>query len=109
MSKSMAVKAAGPMMVQRLGRELARLVRREHDAKRLWVRPERDYVEFWILTAETDADTERRLYEACMALQRDHPDANLRFYVLNPALYARLDEPGTIIPPDAEAIPLEAL
>jgi hypothetical protein len=88
-----------------LGRELAGMVRQVHAARRLWMRAHPDEVEFWVLTEETDASTERRLYKVGAALQRRHPDIHVVYGVLNPRLYDRAD-PTETIPDSAEEIPL---
>ena len=96
---------ANEVTAQRMGRSFAESASREPAAKRLWVAPREGYVELWLLTEPTDADTERRLYGASMELYDRFPDAHFRIGVLNPSLSEGWD-PMSEIPPDAEEIPL---
>jgi hypothetical protein len=100
----MAVRAT--TAVHKLTRHFAAALKAEPAVRGLWVRPVRDYVEFWLLTEPIDADAERRLYAAGTDLYERFPDANVRVRILNPRLF----EPGdltTLIPSDAQPVPLQ--
>jgi hypothetical protein len=87
------------------GLALAKLVRAEPTARRLWVRAVRDYVELWLLTTPMVSDEAPGLYEAGLALGDKFPAADLRIHIINPNNYPATD-PATLIPPGAEEIPL---
>jgi hypothetical protein len=87
------------------GRAFAHLVRSEPEARRLWVRAARDYIELWLVTTPMRSDEAPALYEAGLALSDQFADADLRLHVINPSNYPNRD-PATIIPPDAEEVPL---
>jgi len=94
-----------PVTPRQAGSAFAALVRGEPDARRLWVRAVRDYVQLWLMTAPLEADEAPHLYAAGLALEQQFPDADLRLHVLNPRNYPGID-PANIISPDAEEIPL---
>jgi hypothetical protein len=86
---------------------LAAVVASEPALEHLLVSTERDLIELWLLTAPTDADTERRLYGESIMLYDRFPDACFRVHVLNPAYFEDGDVSG-IVPAGAEEIPLPA-
>src|SRR3712207_2210424 len=90
---------------QSMARVLAALVSSEAVAQRLWVSTTGDRVELWLLTAPTDANTERHLYELGTILYERFPDARTELHVLNPNLFANGHALG-MLPPNAEQIPL---
>lgn len=96
---------ANPSAALRMGRCLAELVRAEPGARRLWASSHRDYVELWVLTADVDAEAERRLHELGIRTQEAFPDGNLRIRLINPRFYEGRD-PVELIPAGAEEIAL---
>jgi hypothetical protein len=90
-----------------LGRRFAEAVGGEPAVRGLWVTSHRDYVELWLVTESTDADTERRLYGLVSRLYERSPDANVRLYVISPDMFQG-QAIDSVIPRRAEEIPLSA-
>ncbi len=88
-----------------MARTLAALVGTETIVERLWMSTTGDGVEFWLLTAPTDADTERRLYDLTAALYERFPDVPTELHILNPSLFADGAALG-LLPSHAEEIML---
>ncbi len=88
-----------------MAESLAAVVRDEPALQHLLVSTERDRIELWLLTAETDAETELRVYGHSLMLYDRFPDADFRVHVLNPADFEDGDV-RSIVPAGAEEIPL---
>ncbi len=84
---------------------LAAEVSAEPAVEHLFVSTDRDLIELWLLTAPTDAETERRLYGLQLELYDRFPDAYFRVHVINPDYFEDGDISG-IVPSEAEEIPL---
>ncbi len=97
---------AKPATARELGLDDATAVSDEPAVLRLWVRPNRDEVELWLLVDEaTDVETELRLYGAGLVLHDRFSDPSPFILVINPSSYEPFDI-GAVIPRNAEEIPL---
>ena len=85
-----------------IGRTLAEAVGHEPAVTGVWVRPDADLYEVWILTEPISHDEELRLYQLAMALDDTYPDTLIRHTVVNSAWFApETALVGDIIPVDA--------
>ncbi len=87
-----------------IAESLADDVRAEPALKRFLVSTQPVLVELWLLTAPTDAETERRLYGLSLDLYDRFPDAYFRVHVINPGHIEDGDISG-IVPAEARRSP----
>lgn len=90
-----------------VAREFAELLRDEPDAAEVWMRPTRDLIEIHLITAPTDAETERRFAEAFGILIERHHHISIAPRVHNPRDFANETDLRRTIPHDAISISLQ--
>ncbi len=88
-----------------IGLALAKAIRAEPAVRGLWAVTKRDHVELWLVTEPTDMETTGRLLDASLPLHEQLPNARFLVHVLNARDYPDVD-PSTLVPHDAQPIPL---
>ena len=69
---------------QTIGVQYAREIASEAGVRGIWAASHRDWFDVWVLTDAVDDATERRLFEASLALHDSFPESLIRLHVVNP-------------------------
>jgi hypothetical protein len=93
---------------QSIARQFASAIQHELDARQLWLRQHRDYVELWLMTAPADTETERRFAAAYADLIAAYPRAHIRPRLLNPCHFDDERALQDALPQGAQQSPLRA-